>query len=109
MSEKQIFGGRAPEAIFAENSAGQHTLNRALGPFSLMALGIGAVIGAGLFSLTGIAAGEYAGPAVIISFMIAGLGARLLVCATPNSLRPCQSPAAPTAMHTRLWARWRRS
>ena len=51
-----------------------HTLKRALGPWSLIALGIGAIIGAGLFSLTGIAAADNAGPAVVISFVIAALG-----------------------------------
>ena len=51
-----------------------HTLKRVLGPWSLIALGIGAIIGAGLFSLTGIAAADNAGPAVVISFMIAALG-----------------------------------
>ena len=49
-------------------------LERALGPLSLIALGIGAIIGAGLFSLTGIAAADNAGPAVVISFVIAALG-----------------------------------
>jgi APA family basic amino acid/polyamine antiporter len=47
---------------------------RTLGPVSLVALGIGAIIGAGIFSLTGIAAADNAGPAVVISFMIAALG-----------------------------------
>src|SRR5579859_4083481 len=49
-------------------------LHRALGVFSLVGLGIGAIIGAGLFSLTGIAAAENAGPAVVLSFLIAALG-----------------------------------
>ena len=49
-------------------------LHRSLGPLSLIALGIGAIIGAGLFSLTGIAAGDNAGPAVVISFVIAAIG-----------------------------------
>lgn len=48
-------------------------LKRVLGPASLMALGVGATIGAGLFSLTGIAAGSNAGPAVIISFALAAI------------------------------------
>jgi APA family basic amino acid/polyamine antiporter len=47
---------------------------RTLGPVSLVALGIGAIIGAGIFSLTGIAAADNAGPAVVLSFMIAALG-----------------------------------
>ncbi len=49
-------------------------LHRTLGPLSLIGLGIGAIIGAGLFSLTGIAAGDNAGPAVVISFVIAAIG-----------------------------------
>jgi APA family basic amino acid/polyamine antiporter len=48
-------------------------LNRALGPVNLTALGIGAVIGAGIFVLTGQAAAKYAGPAIVISFVLAGL------------------------------------
>ncbi len=53
------------------------TLRRHLGPWNLIALGIGSIIGAGLFALTGIAAAEHAGPAVIISFLIAALGCAL--------------------------------
>jgi APA family basic amino acid/polyamine antiporter len=60
--------------IQAEAEGGAHTLKRTLGPGSLIALGIGAIIGAGLFSLTGIAAAEHAGPAIAISFMIAAIG-----------------------------------
>ncbi|WP_415434092.1 amino acid permease [Acetobacter orientalis] len=48
-------------------------LKRILGPGSLIALGVGTTIGAGLFSLTGIAASENAGPAVVLAFMIAAL------------------------------------
>ncbi|MGA7674676.1 MAG: amino acid permease [Rhizomicrobium sp.] len=49
-------------------------LHRALGPFSLIMIGIGCIIGAGIFVITGTAAAEHAGPAVLISFGIAGLG-----------------------------------
>jgi APA family basic amino acid/polyamine antiporter len=52
----------------------QNGLKRALGPFHLVTLGIGAIIGAGIFVLTGHAAAEFAGPGVVISFAIAGLG-----------------------------------
>ncbi|KMO39250.1 amino acid transporter, partial [Methylobacterium tarhaniae] len=56
---------------------GSHSLERTLGPLSLVGLGIGAIIGAGLFSLTGIAAAENAGPAVVLSFAIAAIGCAL--------------------------------
>jgi basic amino acid/polyamine antiporter, APA family len=49
-------------------------LHRALGPWQLIALGIGAIIGTGIFVITGHAAATYAGPGVVISFVIAGLG-----------------------------------
>ncbi|MXV44272.1 amino acid permease [Saccharibacter sp. 17.LH.SD] len=48
-------------------------LKRVMGPWQLMALGIGVTVGAGLFSLTGVAAGQHAGPAVVISFLIAAI------------------------------------
>ena len=53
---------------------GQHTLKRALGALNLTTLGIGAIIGAGIFVLTGTAAAQYAGPGVVLSFVLAGLG-----------------------------------
>lgn len=51
-----------------------HELHRALGPVQLVALGIGAIIGAGIFVITGHAAAAYAGPGVMVSFIIAGTG-----------------------------------
>jgi APA family basic amino acid/polyamine antiporter len=50
------------------------TLRRALGALNLTMLGIGAIIGAGIFVLTGTAAAQYAGPAIVLSFILAGLG-----------------------------------
>jgi APA family basic amino acid/polyamine antiporter len=55
-------------------SSGENTLKRTLGPLNLISLGIGAIIGTGIFVLTGSAAAQYAGPALIISFIIAGIG-----------------------------------
>ena len=52
----------------------EHELNRALGPWQLIALGIGIIIGAGIFVSTGKVAAEYAGPGVMIAYLIAGLG-----------------------------------
>ncbi|MED3564139.1 amino acid permease, partial [Bacillus xiapuensis] len=48
-------------------------LNRVLGLWQLVAIGLGGIIGVGIFVLTGVAAAEHAGPAVLISFIIAGL------------------------------------
>jgi basic amino acid/polyamine antiporter, APA family len=53
---------------------GQSTLRRSLTASNLVMLGIGAIIGAGIFVLTGTAAAEHAGPAVVLSFVLAGLG-----------------------------------
>ncbi len=52
-------------------------LARALGPADLVALGIGAIIGTGIFVLTGVAASQYAGPALILSFVFSGIAAGL--------------------------------
>jgi APA family basic amino acid/polyamine antiporter len=52
---------------------GAHTLKRTLGPVSLTALGVGAIIGAGIFVLSGLGA-HYAGPGLMLSFVISGLG-----------------------------------
>jgi APA family basic amino acid/polyamine antiporter len=57
-----------------EADAAHAALNRSLGPVALTALGIGGIIGTGIFVLTGIAAAEHAGPAVVLSFIVAGLG-----------------------------------
>ena len=60
------------DVLIAESAeSGEGTLKRTLSSTSLVALGIGAIIGAGLFSLTGIAAAENAGPAVTLSFILA--------------------------------------
>ncbi|HLA88975.1 MAG TPA: amino acid permease [Gemmatimonadaceae bacterium] len=53
---------------------GTHTLKRTLGALNLTLLGIGAIIGAGIFVLTGQAAAQYAGPGIVLSFVLAGFG-----------------------------------
>ena len=63
------FTKKSLAVLFAEaDETGEHTLKRTLGPTQLVMLGIGAIIGAGLFSITGGAAAHNAGPAVTISF-----------------------------------------
>jgi len=70
-----LFVRKPMSVLLNEASAtGNQTLKRTLGPMSLVALGIGAVIGAGLFSITGMAAANYAGPGIMISFIIAAVG-----------------------------------
>jgi len=64
-------------AVLQAEAAGEsteHTLRRALGALNLTTLGIGAIIGAGIFVLTGTAAAEWAGPAIVLSFIISGFG-----------------------------------
>lgn len=67
---------RKPMAALMQEAqeTGTHTLKRTLGAAGLIALGIGAIIGAGLFSITGMAAANHAGPAITISFVVAALG-----------------------------------
>jgi len=63
------------EAALSVDGLHQPAMKRALGPWHLTAIGIGAIIGTGLFSLTGLAAGEHAGPAVILSYLFAAIPA----------------------------------
>ena len=67
-----LFAVKPLETILADSE--KETLKRTLGPGQLVALGIGAIIGAGLFSLTGIAASQHAGPAVVLSFILSAIG-----------------------------------
>jgi APA family basic amino acid/polyamine antiporter len=64
-----------PLGMIAAEAAetGDHCLKRALGPLNLVALGVGAIVGAGIFVLTGQAAAEHAGPAIVLSFCLAGV------------------------------------
>jgi APA family basic amino acid/polyamine antiporter len=70
-----LFVRKPMNALLSEaQETGTHTLKKTLGAGGLIALGIGAIIGAGLFSITGMAAANHAGPAITISFVVAGLG-----------------------------------
>ena len=62
------------QALMEEaQESGEHSLRRSLGPFQLTALGVGAIIGAGIFVLSGLGA-HYAGPGLMLSFVLSGLG-----------------------------------
>jgi|CXWL01.1.fsa_nt_gi APA family basic amino acid/polyamine antiporter len=70
-----LFVRKPMDALMNEAAeTGTHTLKKTLGARGLIALGIGAIIGAGLFSITGMAAANHAGPAITLSFVVAGLG-----------------------------------
>jgi len=69
-----LFKKSIPTILAESQETGEHSLKRTLNAYHLTAIGIGMIIGAGLFSLTGIAAAEYAGPAVTLSFLLAGVG-----------------------------------
>lgn len=70
-----LFVKKSLESLQREaNESGEKTLRRILGPWSLVALGVGVIIGAGLFSITGAVASGFTGPAITISFAIAALG-----------------------------------
>jgi APA family basic amino acid/polyamine antiporter len=71
MARSQLFAKKSLDVLLAE-MAGEHRLRRVLGPVTLSSLGIGAIIGTGIFVLTGIAARKDAGPGLILSFVIAG-------------------------------------
>jgi APA family basic amino acid/polyamine antiporter len=68
-----LFATKPLERILAESESGNQ-LKRSLGPISLIALGVGAIIGAGIFTLTGVVAATNAGPAIILSFILAAVG-----------------------------------
>ena len=94
----------------AENE-GESGLKRALGPLNLITLGIGAIIGAGIFVLTGQAAAKHAGPAVVLSYIVAGITCALggLALSSPQASFNADAshagptlaaPAQPTGFHT---------
>jgi APA family basic amino acid/polyamine antiporter len=69
-----LFATKPISRIIAEaEESGEHTFKKALTSLDLTTLGIGAIIGTGIFVLTGQAAGKHAGPAVIVSMVLAGV------------------------------------
>jgi len=70
-----LFRTKSIDSLMAESRAtGEGTLKRTLGPWALIALGIGAIIGAGLFVRTAAAIADRAGPSVVLAFIVAGIG-----------------------------------
>jgi APA family basic amino acid/polyamine antiporter len=73
---QQLFARKSLEKLLAEME-GENRLRRALGPIALTSLGVGAIIGAGIFVTTGEMAANKAGPAVMVSYGVAGVGCAL--------------------------------
>jgi len=73
---QQLFARKSVELLHAE-LAGAERLHRVLGPWALTAMGIGAIIGTGIFVLTGLAAHDHAGPSLMLSFLLAAVACAL--------------------------------
>jgi basic amino acid/polyamine antiporter, APA family len=69
---KNLLAVKSIQDLASESNKGE--LRRSLGPVALTAIGIGGIIGTGIFVLTGLAAAQHAGPAIVLSFIIAGIG-----------------------------------
>ena len=86
MTLKNLLRTKSIEALQAETGRpGQ--LRRVLGLWQLSSIGLGGLIGVGIFVLTGVVAATQAGPAVSLSFVIAGVASGAAAHATPNSPR----------------------
>lgn len=73
-----LLATKSIEKLKAEAAqTGEHSLKRVLGPINLVTLGIGAIIGTGIFVLTGQAAAQYTGPAIVLSMVLAGIASAL--------------------------------
>jgi APA family basic amino acid/polyamine antiporter len=70
-----LLATKSLDTIMGEaREGGEHSLRRVLGPTNLITLGIGAIIGTGIFVITGPAAAHHAGPSIILSFIFAAIG-----------------------------------
>ncbi len=73
MASNKLMARKSIADILASGEADGHRLAKTLGPLSITAMGIGAIIGAGIFVLTGTAAANYAGPSIMLSFVLGGI------------------------------------
>src|SRR3954471_5211740 len=74
---QRLFATKSLEMLHAEMAEDEGRLRRVLGPVGLTSLGVGAIIGAGIFVMTGRVAAEDAGPAIVVSYIIAGIACAL--------------------------------
>src|SRR5688572_23881428 len=94
-----LFRRKDVTALQAEAES-DHSLKRTLGPLALTMLGIGAIIGTGIFVLTGTVAAQNAGPAVVLSFVLAGTASIFAALSSRSLPRWCRWPGAPTPTAT---------
>src|SRR3954452_602506 len=73
----RLFATKSLETLHKEMAEDEGRLRRVLGPVGLTSLGIGAIIGAGIFVMTGRVAAEDAGPAIVVSYIVAGVACAL--------------------------------
>jgi basic amino acid/polyamine antiporter, APA family len=73
MQSNKLFRVKPIDIIMKHSDQPEHGLKRTLTAFSITLLGIGAIVGTGIFVLTGVAAAKYAGPGLILSFVVAGI------------------------------------
>jgi len=99
---KSLFITKDIEKVHEETRDDIHGLRRVLGPWHLLLLGVGATIGAGIFVLTGHAAAQYAGPAIVLSFILAAIVCALagLCYAEFASMIPISGSAYTYAYYT---------
>ncbi|TGV22500.1 amino acid permease, partial [Mesorhizobium sp. M00.F.Ca.ET.186.01.1.1] len=71
--KEQLLRKKSIESLLAQVESKHGALKKSLGAFDLTMLGIGAIVGTGIFVLTGVAAAEHAGPALVLSFVLSGL------------------------------------
>ena len=104
--DSNLLKTKSIEQLVGDVERGAKHLKRTLTAFDLTLLGIGAIIGTGIFVLTGTAAANQAGPAITMSYLLAGTGLRVrgpLLCRV--RLDDPDLRAAPTPTRTRRWAR----
>jgi basic amino acid/polyamine antiporter, APA family len=104
-----LFATKSIDRIMSEAEGGEYHLKRSIGPVNLIALGIGAIIGAGLFSLTGLASSKAAGPAVSVSMVVAAIGCAFAgLCYSEFSCMIPVSGSAYTYAYATLgeWLAW---
>jgi APA family basic amino acid/polyamine antiporter len=100
-----LFRRKPVEEIETGPDAGGPGLSRTLTLRQLTAIGVGGIIGAGIFSLAGQVANETAGPAVLLSFLVAGVASAARRSRTPSSPGSSRGPGRPTPTATWCSAR----